>query len=1142
MLRLLATWCNTCVETQQHLVTNMFATPSPARSAAPAAPFRAPFWPVALRPAALWAAALCMAFVVGGPLHAEEEEDADADQAAEQVQPEEASDEEWDAVEEVIVTGSRLRRNTYSSISPLQIITADVKREAGLVDPGEIIQESTASSGVQIDLSFNGFVLDDGPGVVPANLRGLGSARTLVLVNGRRVGYIGVEGAPQAVDLGALPGALVSSYELLLDGASSIYGSDAVGGVANVKLRKDFDGFEIGGLLGRPAHPKGDADNLYAAWGKNFDRGFVGMGVEYERTEPVSLQDRPWTSGCDRHIEIDQAGRIRHQEQFYNNVYRMRWDECRIGSLAGRVSVPRAGSIYYTPGRSNGGWPNFSESSLYGFGVDNDGDDEADVSFREHSLNGRTNFEHLFAARKTVSGMVYGEYTMEGEANLSPYFEVLYTDLDYYVDNGVYQLFPGVPARNPYNICNPEGAGVDCGLAFNELLNNPHFIEDFANRFSGLCGSLGIPAAFCTPATFGQLGPPLGPRAVTPIAAVLGDRTRNWRHTQFSRTVVGLSGDLPMLNKGSFSGWAFDVSLGYSQSQSTSTRPGIRDDRLDLALGFYSQQQDSPCVNDIDDATRTARGLRELASDVMPGCVPVNMFAGSLYAGVVGDFATPAEREYLFDNRDFDTVLKMTLFSAYVSGTVFNMPAGSVAAGIGAEYRVDEIDSIPDHVARDGLFFGFFADGGAVGKRTVQEIFGEIEFPLVGGRVGAKEVDLNLSVRWTDDEYYGGAWTGSAKLGWRPVDSLLVRGTYGTSYRAPNLRELFLQPQTGFQNVYDPCLIPDDAIDPISNGYNPDLDDRDAHVLENCRRHGVDPTAASNDGFNVYSVEVESSGALGLDEETSESLSFGFSWEQSFTTAFDLSLGVMYYKISIDNTIVEPSTAYIVYDCYLSETGGTFCPRISRQADPERPLFDRINRGFINRDNETVRGVDFNLTFEKTVTVFDRPIDVNFNVTANRMIEFYDVFLNDTGEPDRNEYHREFFNPERTAIADLRVTYSDWFMRWQTVYTSKVHQDSAFDDEFDEALTGGSDTCQGPPDDLLCRDYRTAGDHRIHRLSFGYNADTWNVVVGARNLFDEPPPLVDSNETSYQANNASFGYSLEGRTYFLSFNADFRED
>ena len=1091
------------------------------------------------------AAVLGLALAPWIGVNAQEQDNAGV-QAAENAAVEETERE----VEEVVVTGSRLKRDTFSSISPLQIITAEVKREAGLVDAGGILQESTASSGVQIDLTFSGFVLDDGPGVVPANLRGLGSARTLVLVNGRRIGSTGVEGAPQAVDLGVVPGSLVQTYDLLLDGASSIYGSDAVGGVTNVILRKDFEGFELNAFTGRPHHPKGDEDVLAMSWGRNFDRGFIGGGMEYKFNEAVPESARPWTDKCDRHVEIDQAGRIRHQEQFYTTVYKMRWDECRIGAadLAGRVSVPLVGSVYYT-GRGAPGayWAGFSESSLWGFGVDADGNGEADVSLREHSLNGRTLFEHVFPQRKILSGMIYGEYTLEGEMNLTPYFETLYFKRDVFVDNGAYQLWPYVPSLNPYNICNPEGEGVDCQLAYNQLLTNPNFIAQFQNRFRAACAAerIPIPLEACTPATYGFVRPPIGPARTLPVTAVRGDRTLIWAHTNFARAVAGISGDLPMLNFGSLSGWSFDVSVTHNFSDSTAVRPGVRFDRLALALGWYSKEY-IPCVNDIDEATRlrrgaleTARALPAVQADVEPGCVPVNMFAPSLYEGVVGDFATQAERDYVFDERNFATEVEMTLLSAYFTGTVFNMPAGEVPAGFGLEYRRDKINSLPDPVARDGLFFGFFADGGAVGSRDVWEVFGEIEFPLVAGTAAARQVDLNLSVRWTDDEFYGGAATGSAKIGWRPVDSLLIRATWGTSYRAPNLRELFLAGQTGFLSVYDPCLIPEEAIDPLAGGYNAERDDREAHVLENCRRHGVDPTVASNNGFNRYSVERKAGGSLDLKEETSESLSFGFSWEQPFTNRFDLALGLTYYKIGIDNTIVEPSPSYIVYDCYLSNTGGTFCPRITREANPANPLIDIINAGFINRDNETVRGVDVNLTYNQTFEIFDRPVDVTFDLTAHRLIEHFDVFRNDTGLRDRNEYHREWLFPERTAIADLRVGYGDWYARWQMLYTSKVHQDPALEDEWDQALTGASDTCLGPPNDLLCRDYRAAGDHRIHRLSVGYRANTWNVLLGVRNVFDTPPPMVDSTETSYQINNAATGYSIGGRTYFLGMDYSF---
>ena len=275
----------------------------------------------------------------------------EADEADEGV---EAVDED---TEVVIVTGSRLKRNTYTSVSPLQIITAEVSREAGLIDAAEILQESTASAGQQIDLTFHGFVLDDGPGSVTANLRGLGSARTLVMINGRRVAPAGVEGAPSAPSLDVIPGLLVQNYDQLLDGASSVYGSDAVAGVINAILYKDFDGLELEMFPRFSAHGS-DKENVFGArWGMNFDRGFVGIGAQYTSLEPIALSDRPWTSDCARNVEVDQGGRVRHQDRYYSTTFGMRTDDCALGSLVGRVIVPtRSGSVYYTPGYSNGGW------------------------------------------------------------------------------------------------------------------------------------------------------------------------------------------------------------------------------------------------------------------------------------------------------------------------------------------------------------------------------------------------------------------------------------------------------------------------------------------------------------------------------------------------------------------------------------------------------------------------------------------------------------------------------------------------------------------------------------------------------------------------------------------------------------------
>ena len=178
---------------------------------------------------------------------------------------EESAEANLGPVEEVVVTGSRLRSSTYSSISPLQIIDAEFQKEVGLIDASEILQNSTNAGGQQIDLTFNGFVLDNGPGSTTVSLRGLGASRTLVLMNGRRLAPSGVEGAPSAPNISLVPQLMISRYENLLDAASSIYGSDAIAGATNIITRKDFDGLEVQIFTDTPDRNGGDGTTISAA-------------------------------------------------------------------------------------------------------------------------------------------------------------------------------------------------------------------------------------------------------------------------------------------------------------------------------------------------------------------------------------------------------------------------------------------------------------------------------------------------------------------------------------------------------------------------------------------------------------------------------------------------------------------------------------------------------------------------------------------------------------------------------------------------------------------------------------------------------------------------------------------------------------
>lgn len=1044
--------------------------------------------------------------------------------------------------EEIIVTGSRLKRDTYSSISPLQIITGQISREVGLINSADILQESTAAAGQQTDLTFQGFVLDNGPGSTTIDLRGLGANRTLVLINGRRLSPAGVEGAPVSADLNFVPASLVQQYDLLLDGASSVYGSDAIAGVANIILRKDFDGFEVEAYTRAPDQGAGLDNTLSVVWGHNFDRGFLAVGAEYTEHERVTFDDRSWTAGCDQNHEITESGEIRFQEVYYPIARSMTWDECRIGLLAGRISVPSAGSVYHTPGTSNGGWGNWSESELFGaFGVDSNQDGVADLTYRDYSLNGADNDQRdLFPENDTQSFMSFGEYTLSGEANITPYYEVLYAKRNFLAHSRTPQFFPFVPALNPYNICNPGAtmvAGFDCGLAYDTLMNNPGVIASTMDAFGCDPSSAGDgSAAFCDQ-TVGAIGP-----AVTRmIASVAGDRNTTEVTADQARAVLGLRGDMPFISAGSLDNWSFDVFGSYSKSTGESHRSGIREDRYDLAVGWNSSTN-TPCDNDL--------GV-EMEPDVAPGCVPIDPFAPSLYpvGAVVGDFATQAERNYVFDSRDFDTEYEQTIFSGYVTGDIFEMPAGTVALGLGVEYRDDEINSIPDTVARDGLFFGFFADGGAVGSKETKEVFAEFELPLLANTPGFEELNVNFSTRYTDDEVYGGNSTYSVKLGWRPIESLLIRATTGTAFRAPNLRDLYLLGQSGFGNVFDPCLIPDGAWNPILGAYVPGSDTRDPTVLQNCLARGVDPTAHYNGGFNAYSVEQSEGGSLELNPETSESWSAGFAWDLPFTNAFDLSLSSTYYDITVKNTIIEPSGQFIVNDCYGSSTGNSaFCSRIERDANNPNaiPFISFIDQGFLNRDGETARGVDVNLILTDTWKIFSRPVDFSFDLVGNRQLERSTLFINEDGSADFDTFQGEWGFPAWRAQGFLRFDYDDFRVTWETRYVGSVKQEESQVDEFTDAFVA-SDTCLGPDlGDELCRDYVDADDYFVHNVSMYYYGDRWTFGGGIRNLFDEAPPRVDTDHvgnnwapTAVNNTPLGYGYDLNGRVYFLNIAASF---
>lgn len=200
---------------------------------------------------------------------------------------------ETTTLDKVTVTGSLLRRTEFESVSPVQVITADTSIAVGMVDTAEFLQKSSVAAGsTQISHQFSTFVVEGGTGVQTVSLRGLGASRTAVLLNGNRAGPAGVRGQVLAFDLNVIPQSIVQRIEIVKDGSSSIYGSDALAGAVNIITRKNIDRPEItiGGRV--PFVGGGEIYNISAANGWNFDNGNIILAGEYFLHEPLRQHDR----------------------------------------------------------------------------------------------------------------------------------------------------------------------------------------------------------------------------------------------------------------------------------------------------------------------------------------------------------------------------------------------------------------------------------------------------------------------------------------------------------------------------------------------------------------------------------------------------------------------------------------------------------------------------------------------------------------------------------------------------------------------------------------------------------------------------------------------------------------------------------
>ncbi len=1005
---------------------------------------------------------------------------------------EEVDEEDEARQDKVIITGSRIARNSFTSTSPVQVLDGDTIADAGFLDFAEALRTTSVVQGAQLDQQLNSsFVSDAGPGASSVALRGLDPERTLVLINGRRYAPAGIEGAPSFADISLIPSSMVERTEILLDGASSVYGSDAVAGVVNIILKDEFTGLEIGGNLNQTLEEGGESTRLNFIAGVGNDSAKFVISGEYFRQEELLGCSRDWMQTTAQGDNWpDFAG------QRVCGAVDITEDGIELGTSVQSQSFaafPFGAILLGRNGTTNpvAGIPNF---------------ELADLGGNFNALTGLTVLqnENLQVLPSFQRAAIFATGTMN-------------------IDS-----LPGTEAFMEFSLSNRQS----------QFKGRPGVIDVAVqpnNPFIQLSGF-----------TLGGVGPNANftMRPLDPTPSGVESEL-----TQY-RGIAGLRGDLGFITEG-LGDWEYEMFGGYTRSQGYSSRGVILEENLIRSLNTVID----PATGTVVCAPTPNPNAPFSPGESLEPCIPFNPFFGGLYPvnGEAPQFEDPRLLDYLSGNRSSTTFVDETIAGAYITGPVFELPAGPLQALIGIEWREDAIETRSDDVTARGLGSGFFLDRPTSGDVDLFEIFGELVVPVIKNQPLIHNLEFELAGRLVDHEFYGRNSTYAGKVRYEPTDFLTLRGTYGTSFRAPNLRELFLAGQSGFANVTDPCEVPtlaqsDTDGDGVLDAYTPgadadgdgvgDLDGRNPDVLVNCQTEGLDPFSLAI-GINTGQVETFSAGNVGLDPEESTSYSLGFVIEQPFFDSFDLQFSASYFDIEIKGSVFEPSANFLVGECYTSNSfpDDPFCTR--RLRDPNTGFLNEVDATPFNIAQENANGWDFNAAFNTDFSYRGQEMNYSVSGQATRSKEISQTVILPGAPAVFTDRVGEIGNPKWRASMFQRLNVGDIDFFWQTRLIGKQSQVDDADipnNCVDSTQTGGTasrivPSCFGTDNTFY------------HDVSVGYDGGDWRMRVGVQNVLDQDPPRVDEDARGFNQDirnvPVGVGYDRVGRQVFVSVSKTF---
>ena len=989
--------------------------------------------------------------------------------------------------DEIIVTGSRIAKSEFTSADPIQVIDPETAKLQGQVQLADVLQSTPAAQGsIQINSAIsNRFVANGGNDVQTVSLRGLGAERTLVLINGRRAGSAGIRGSVAPFDLNVLPLSVVRQVEILKTGASSIYGSDAVAGVVNILTRDDLDGFEAGGLSSITEHGGGESYGADASFGKTFDRGHFFATVDIFRQQNLTRRDRGFLFCSEEYLKREADGSRADIVDFRTGRPACSSTQANMIVFSDFSGVDENGFPTFGPGliAPNGqaifagqygnefagvGIPINAYNPIGVFGPDN----FFGVNFDGPSTGALNQFEpaeqgsDVFSSVRRVSAFVEGAYDVTD--GITAYGEFLFSNRKSH-NNGVQRIelqqFTGA-SMLPFFLCDPTQYNCDPG--------------DMGDPLNGEFGGNLI----------------LRPRVLV--------KSQAQADVDYYRGVLGLRGEIG-------AAWKWDVHGQHSRSDASYTQDVIYQD----AIASQSLRTRS-CAGTVT----AIRGVE---------CIDIDFTDPRVLRG---DF-TAQERAFLTGRETGRTLFEQSSAEALLTGKLLTLPAGPVGVAFGANIRRDEIDDTPGEATLAGNVANFTTSGITAGRTVSKELFGEVELPLLAGVPMIERLTLSAAARYThveatarggaQDSFSDTTWKVGAD--WAVTDWLRFRGTWGTSFRAPALFELFLQDQTGFlgQSDIDPCI---QTAARLAAGA---ISQR---IFDNCAADGIAPDYAGGIG----PATIVSGGGLGrLEPETSTAKTVSVILTPDLSGALwgglKTRLAVDYFDIKVRDEIALLGAANILTGCYDSENFASeaFCGLFTRTASgPDAQSVASVTDRYVNISRQQGRGVDVSLAVDQDLGNLG---SLTFRAQMTWQVEdkvelFPGTEIDDNGK---------IGNPKWVGDFNLGWTKDKWTLFYGLDVTG------AASNEEDLLRAQGGDPCRTSsfrPGGRFCPDVSVPATF-YHSLSLSRDvADRFRITLGVANLFDTPPPRVSTVVSATppvigQAPAFGTQYDYLGRRFFL---------